>query len=57
MSNRKKLTDIPDSEVDQIVKDFESEGCVVKKVRQGNGKWTVIADCPYANNALHWTNR
>lgn len=57
MSKRKTLTDIPDSEIKQVVKDFESEGCVVKKTRQYNGKWTVIAECPYDNKPLPRTSR
>lgn len=46
MSSKKTIKDVPDYEVDQIVEDFRSEGCLVKKVKQDNGKWTVIADCP-----------
>ncbi len=38
--------DIPDSAVDQVVEDFESEGCTVTKTRQTDGKWTVKAVCP-----------
>ena len=40
------LRDVPDSEVDQIVKDLESKGCSVEKVKQLDGKWTVQATCP-----------
>ena len=40
------LKDIPEADVDQVVKDFESEGCTVSKEKQPNGKWTVTADCP-----------
>ena len=40
------LTDIPESEVEQVVSDFESEGCSVSKERQANGLWTVRAICP-----------
>jgi hypothetical protein len=40
------LSDIPDDEVDQVVGDFESEGCTVQKKRQEDGNWTVVATCP-----------
>ncbi len=46
MSIVRTLKDIPESEVDEIVKDFESEGCTVEKEKQPNGKWTVRATCP-----------
>jgi hypothetical protein len=41
-----ELTDIPSNEVDQVIQDFESEGCTVNKIQQPDGKWTVIATCP-----------
>jgi hypothetical protein len=40
------LTDIPDSQVDQVVEDFESEGATATKTRQANGLWTVRATFP-----------
>jgi hypothetical protein len=40
------LSDVPDSEVDQVVKDFESEGAKVTKTQQPDGKWTVVATFP-----------
>ncbi len=43
----KKLTDIPPEDVDDVVSDFESEGCTnVVKTLQPNGKFTVTATCP-----------
>jgi hypothetical protein len=43
----KILTDILEEDVDQVVEDFESEGCSpVNKKKQKNGKWTVKATCP-----------
>jgi len=42
----KVLEDIPESDVDQILSDFESEGCTVEKKEQLNGKFTVRATCP-----------
>ena len=43
MGRKEVLTDIPENEVDKIVEDFESEGASVKKIKQGNGKYTVEA--------------
>ena len=40
------LTDIPESDVEEVVSDFESEGASVKKKRQPNGKWKVTATFP-----------
>ena len=45
MNNKKTLTNIPDSEVNQIVEDFESEGCQVEKKKKYSGKWTVVVNC------------
>lgn len=46
--SEKRLTDIPASEVDEVVNDFESEGCTTERIRQDNGLWTVVAQCPVA---------
>jgi hypothetical protein len=46
MAIERVLTDIPTSEVDEVVSDFESEGCTVTKEKQNNGLWTVRASCP-----------
>ena len=46
MTTVKVLKDIPESDVDQVVSDFESQGCTVKKEQQSNGKYTVRATCP-----------
>ena len=46
MAIERVLTDIPESEVDEVVSDFESEGCIVTKAKQNNGLWTVKASCP-----------
>jgi hypothetical protein len=51
MSVERVLTDIPDSDVDAVVKDFESEKCSVTKEKQPNGKWTVRATCPEKKGA------
>jgi len=47
MATHKILTDIPENEVQQVMDDFESEGCTdVTKEKQPNGLWTVKAICP-----------
>ena len=38
-----KLTDVPESEVDDKVAQFEAVGCEVTKEKQADGKWTIIA--------------
>ena len=43
--------DIPESEVAQVASDFESEGCMVIKVKQPDGKWMVKAVCPSGTDA------
>ncbi|CAB1082440.1 hypothetical protein D1AOALGA4SA_10060 [Olavius algarvensis Delta 1 endosymbiont] len=40
------LTDIPQEDIDQIVEDFESEGCTVAREKQADGLFTVRATCP-----------
>lgn len=42
----RKLTDIPGGDVDEVVRDFESEGATVEKTEQPNGMWTVTATFP-----------
>jgi hypothetical protein len=37
------LTDVPDTDVDELVADFESEGFSVTKTKQADGNWTVVA--------------
>ena len=49
MSIQRTLTDIPNGDVEEVVKDFESEGCTVVKERQKDGNWTVTATCPEGN--------
>jgi len=46
MATVKVLKDIPESDVNQVISDFESEGCTVEKEKQPNGKFTVRATCP-----------
>lgn len=38
--------DIPDSDVDQVVKDFEDDGCTVERTKQPDERWTIKATCP-----------
>jgi len=45
--NKKIVNDVPDNEVDQLVRDFQDDGCnVVSKHKQDNGLWRVEALCP-----------
>ena len=46
MPTKKVLTDIPEEDVQEVMDDFKSEGCEVKKEKQANGLWTVRATCP-----------
>ena len=39
------LRNVPDSDVDQLVADFESEGATVEKEKE-NGTWIVTATFP-----------
>ncbi len=43
MARVEELTDIPTSEVDQVVEDYRSEGAEVEKIKQQDGSWTVKA--------------
>jgi hypothetical protein len=46
MPIERKLTHVPDSDVEQAMAGFLAEGCTVRKESEGNGLWTVIANCP-----------
>jgi hypothetical protein len=37
------LTDIPEKLLDEIIASFALEGAKVEKLRQPDGKWTVVA--------------
>ena len=43
MQAQQTLTDVPASKIDEIIRDFESEGGIVVKRQQNDGNWTVIA--------------
>lgn len=49
MPRQEILTDVPESDIDRVVKDFESEGATVTKVKQPDGNWTVTATFPDDN--------
>lgn len=51
MGKERTLTDIPDSDVQQTVEDFESEGATVEKTKQADGNWTVKATWPNGSSA------
>jgi hypothetical protein len=40
---KETLSDIPDELLDKIIAGFASEGAQVEKLRQPDGKWTVVA--------------
>ena len=46
MPTIKVLKDIPESDVERVISDFESEGCDAEKEEQDNGLYTVRATCP-----------
>jgi hypothetical protein len=46
VSIERRLTDVPDADVDTVISDFVSDGCTATKVKQSNGLWTVVAICP-----------
>lgn len=46
MPRQEILTDVPDSDLARVVKDFESEGATVTKEKQPDGNWTVTATFP-----------
>lgn len=48
MATQKVITDIPDDDVDEVVEDFNSEGCNARKEKQADGNWKVVATCPDA---------
>ncbi|NTV66966.1 MAG: hypothetical protein HGB06_04655 [Chlorobaculum sp.] len=43
MPHIEELTAVPESEVAEVVSDFESEGAKVEKIKQRDGNWTVRA--------------
>ncbi len=50
MGHKEELNDIPENEVDEVVKDFESKGASVEKIKQDNGQYTVKASFPNGEN-------
>lgn len=46
MTTERVLRDIPESNVDEVIRSFESQGCTAAKEPQDNGRWTVRAQCP-----------
>jgi muconolactone delta-isomerase len=37
------MTDVPDSELEQVVRDYRASGAEITQSRQSNGKWKLIA--------------
>lgn len=50
------LRDVPASEVEQVVSDFESEGYTVTKQKQSNRNYTVVASRPRPKGAVAVTD-
>jgi subtilisin-like proprotein convertase family protein len=46
MPRTENLTDIPESDLQQLVGDFESEGATVTKKKQPDGNWTLEVQFP-----------
>jgi hypothetical protein len=46
MAREEILKDVPESELQEVITDFESEGAKVEKIKQPNGKWTIKATFP-----------
>ena len=42
MPRKETLKDVPEAQVDEIAKDYESEGATVERKKQDGG-WTIIA--------------
>lgn len=41
------MEDIPtEGEADEVVSDYQSDGCSATKEQQPDGKWRVVAECP-----------
>jgi hypothetical protein len=40
---KETLSDIPEELLDKIIAGFASEGAQIEKLRQPDGKWTVVA--------------
>ena len=49
MGHQRTLENVPDSEVDEVVSDFQSEGATVEKIQQEDGSWKVTATYPNGN--------
>jgi hypothetical protein len=43
MTTQRTLTDIPDDEVDQVVSDFESEGCAATKKKHATATSCIFS--------------
>lgn len=50
------LHDVPASEVEEVISDFESEGYTVTKQKQSNRKYTVVASRPRPKGAVTVTD-
>jgi hypothetical protein len=46
MTIERTVSSIPSAYVEEVISDFESEGCTAIKTQQPDGTWTVVATCP-----------
>jgi hypothetical protein len=46
MPHTETLTNVPSSEKEEVVSDFESEGATVQSQREPDGTWTITATFP-----------
>ena len=46
MPRIEELDNIPNSDVEEVISDYESEGAQVEKIQQDDGRWTVRATFP-----------
>jgi len=53
MASVEELTDIPPSDVDEVIGDYLSQGATVKKIKQTDGNWTVRATFDTDTHAKH----
>lgn len=50
MSRIEIVTDVPLTDLDELVEDFETDGAEVRTKEQADGKWVAVAVFPDNNN-------
>ena len=47
MAQTYTMENIPtEQEADEVVKDYQDDGCTATKEKQPDGRWKVVAECP-----------